>query len=367
MVICKNCFSDPEIISIIQNIGHIGDCPICGAKDSAIYDTNIDDSLKGIFDCLLSVYTAKSDLPPEFPEKEEYSLGDVLKNDWNIFDASVSSEDVLRIVKELSPDIYRDFRSLFEEPVAIAEKYDLDYLKGHSILRTQKWSDFVTEIKHKNRFHSNLINTGLLRDYCLQITDEIPVDKRRFYRGRIARNGKGYSPHEMGAPPPEKAVDGRANSAGISRLYLTDSRETTLHEIRAAEYDYITIGTFKLLRPIKVVDLRRISTISPMGADIDCTALAINLEHLQKINEEMSKTMRRGDSPLDYLPTQYICDFVKSITDEYGNPVFDGIIFRSAMHKRGSNLTVFDPDLFKCTYCRTYEVTKLTYHKEPLA
>lgn len=366
MVICKNCFNDPEIISIIQNVGRVGDCPICGAKGVAIYDTSTDDALRGAFDNILSAYTAMSDLPEEYPKNEARLLGDVLKCDWNIFHENISSEIALQIAKELSPDIYRDFQSLFNEAVAIAEKYDLDYLKEHSILRTQKWSDFVSEIKHKNRFHSNLINTDLLKEYCLQIDEVIPVDKRRFYRGRIARNGKGYSPHEMGAPPPEKAVDGRANSAGISRLYLTDSRETTLHEIRAAEYDYVTIGTFKLQRPIKVVDLRRINAISPMSEDVDCTSLAINLEHLQKINEEMSKTMRRGDSPLDYLPTQYICDFVKSITDENDNFVFDGIIFRSAMHKRGSNLTVFDPSLFKCTFCRTYEVTKLTYHKELL-
>ena len=296
MVICKNCFNDPEIISIIQNVGRVGDCPICGAKGVAIYDTSTDDALRGAFDNILSAYTAMSDLPEEYPKNEARLLGDVLKCDWNIFHENISSEIALQIAKELSPDIYRDFQSLFNEAVAIAEKYDLDYLKEHSILRTQKWSDFVSEIKHKNRFHSNLINTDLLKEYCLQIDEVIPVDKRRFYRGRIARNGKGYSPHEMGAPPPEKAVDGRANSAGISRLYLTDSRETTLHEIRAAEYDYVTIGTFKLQRPIKVVDLRRINAISPMSEDVDCTSLAINLEHLQKINEEMTLKYNYGFS-----------------------------------------------------------------------
>ena len=123
--------------------------------------------------------------------------------------------------------------------------------------------------------------------------DLYAVVEPNYYRGRIANDIKGFTPKDMGAPPPISATDGRANSNGISRLYLTNNRETTLHEIRAAEYDYITIGTFKPNTPIKVVDLSNISHISPFIEDIDCTALAINKDTLQRINEDMSKTKRR--------------------------------------------------------------------------
>ena len=47
---------------------------------------------------------------------------------------------------------------------------------------------------------------------------------------------------------------------------------------------------------------------------------AINKEHLNKINDEMGKIMRRSDSALDYVPTQYITDFVKSIIPRWTNP-----------------------------------------------
>ena len=133
------------------------------------------------------------------------------------------------------------------------------------------------------------------------------------------------------------------------------------------EIQHKSIGTFKQLKPIKVVDLQQLYKISSFKADADCMALAINREHLLKLNQEMSRTMRRGDSPLDYLPTQYICDFIMSIVDKDGQPVFDGIEYQSAMHERGSNLVIFDPDSFKCTYSRTYEVTKLRYTKELLS
>ncbi len=366
MIVCEKCFNAPEIISIItdnNNTTH-ETCPLCGAKGVRIFDTANDKRLEGIFDGLLSVYTALADLPDSYPKSEARMLDEIMRSDWNIF-GSIPNDLIIEVLKTLSPEMVDQYPIVFEQRLGIPEKYDLDYLENYSILRTEKWDDFARSIKHKNRFHTKLINTDLLEKYCESesLRLEIKPDAGRFYRGRISKDRKGYKPSEMGAPPIDKAGAGRANSDGISRLYLTDNKETTLHEIRAAEYDFVTIGTFKLQKSIRVVDLRMINNISPITSD-DCTALAINLEHFQKINEEMCKTMRRGDSALDYLPTQYICDFIQSITDENGHSTYQGIMYKSAMHKGGSNLVIFDPTLFRCTYTKTYEVTKLQYEKK---
>lgn len=367
MIFCDNCFRDYEIQAIIKSHNHIGTCPICGST-SYTYDTESDESLTGMFDKVISVYTPLSDLPGDFPKSDVRTLAEAIKNDWDIF-GDIPTEHIQEILSSVSPSMREDFPDLFTGEVGIAEKYDADYLKDHhTVLRTKEWSDFVNTIKHKNRFHVNLIDTEKLKEYCLLMQKNIPIGKQRYYRGRIAHDKTGYSPSEMGAPPIDKATDGRANAAGISRLYLTDSRETTYHEIRAAEFDYVTIGTFKLLEPIKVVDLRRIESVSPSPFasetdEIDCTALAINRAHLKKIGQEIGRTMRRGDSPLDYIPTQYICDFIMSITNDDGSPMFDGIEYQSAMHSMGANLTIFYPEKFKCTYSKTFEVTQLRYTK----
>ncbi len=367
MIFCEKCFIDLEIQAIIRSLNHHGTCPICGSA-SYIYDTESDTSLNGLFDRVISVYTPFPDLPDEFPESELGSLAESVKRDWDIFN-DIAIEHIHDILSSLAPNLCEDFPLLFSDKVGIAEKYDLDYLRDHhTILRAKEWNDFVDTIKHKNRFHSGLIDTEKLKEYCLLMQKDLPTGKQRYYRGRIARDRNGYSPSEMGAPPNDKATDGRANAVGISRLYLTDSKETTYHEIRAAEFDYVTIGTFKLMEPIKVVDLRCIESVSPSpfateSDDIDCTALAINRAHLKKIGQEIGKTMRRGDSPLDYIPTQYICDFIMSITNDDGSPMFDGIEYQSAMHSKGANLTIFYPEKFKCTYSKTFEVTQLKYTK----
>lgn len=360
MICCSACFQNLELKAIITNLGQVGDCPICGATNSFIYDSEKNFDLEPLFEDLITVYTPQDAFPKNNHISDARPLAVVIKEDWSIF-SDISVESINEILRSLAPSVVNDFPSLFSQDVGIPEKYDDEYLKCHSILHTSQWSDFVDAIKHKNRFHSNLIDSDRLREYCMEIVRVIQPDKHRYYRGRIAKNRNGYSRKEMGAPPPEKATDGRANSAGISRLYLTDNRNTTFHEIRAAEYDYVTVATFKLLEPIKVVNLTNIGDISPFGESVDCTALAINREHLQKINQEMGRTMRRGDSILDYLPTQYIADFVMAITDDEGKPIFDGIQFQSAMHSEGSNLTIFYPEKFECTYCKTYEITKLDY------
>lgn len=367
MIFCENCFKDLEIQAIIRSLNHHGTCPICGSI-SYVYDTEADTSLNGLFDKVIGVYTAETDLQPDFPKNDLGTLAERLKADWDIF-SDIQVDSIDEILVALAPTMKEDFPSLFSGKVGISEKYDLKYLSGHSILRAKEWSDFVEAIKHKNRFHTNLIDTEILKALCTSISKDIPIGKQRYYRGRISHNSKGYTQKQMGPPPTDKSPDGRANSAGISRLYLTDSKETTFHEIRAAEYDYVTIGTFKLLEPIKVVDLSRIGSISPFASEsdeFDCTALAINREHLKKINQEISRTVRKGDSPLDYIPTQYICDFIMSITDDSDTPIYDGIEYQSAMHKAGANLTIFYPDKFRCTYSKTYEVTELKYTETPV-
>lgn len=363
MQFCSKCFRDLEIVSIIEHSPRRGKCPICGAKNVSLYDTDEDTELDGILDSLLEIYTPLENLPKGFPHEELKQLHEILTEDWELF-SDIGRVKIIDIVKSLSPTMLRDMPALFSEPLGILEKLDEEYLKKHSIFGGQTWADFVEQIKYKNRFHTNSINTTLLEGYCKQITKYIAVDKQLFYRGRISRNLRGFKRTEMGAPPKEFVTEGRANSLGISRLYLAYESETALHEIRAAEFDYVTIARFKLLTPISVVDLKKIGRISPVLPTVDCLELAINQEHLRKIAYEIGRAVRRSDSVLDYLPTQYICDFIMSIKGDDGKSLFDGIEYQSAMNRDGANLAIFYPEKFKCTSCATYEVTKLCYSKE---
>lgn len=79
----------------------------------------------------------------------------------------------------------------------------------------------------------------------------------------------------------------------------------------------------------------------------------------------MGKIMRRSDSVLDYVSTQYITDFVRSIIH---NDVaeYAGIEYKSVMHSAGYNLALFDPDLFECVDTKVYGIDMIDYRKHPI-
>lgn len=98
-------------------------------------------------------------------------------------------------------------------------------------------------------------------------------------------------------------------------MYLGDAAETTIYETRAGAYGYVIVGKFKLKRHY-CCRFKGKKSDQPFIEGLDCLEYAINKGHLNKINDEMGKIMRQSDSSLDYVPTQYITDFVKSIMHE---------------------------------------------------
>ena len=172
----------------------------------------------------------------------------------------------------------------------------------------------------------------------------------------------------MSAPPAGKSSEGRANARGITCLYVASDVDTTLHEVRAGVFDFVCVGTFRLKKDITVVDLRAIAEISPFVEGLEYLDHAINKQYLEKLNTEMSKSLRRSDSTLDYVPTQYIVDFIKSI-EHNDEQEYDGIEYNSTTNPGGYNLAIFNPDLSRFLrkiiifyeWCRPNEITGIRY------
>jgi hypothetical protein len=345
MICCEKCFKDVEIIGVIRRINQVGTCQLCGERDVYIYNTDTNNELAGMFNDLLDIYTADDELPDDYPHENRTLLKDELYNRWSIF--SVTSDLVYRAITSICHEKYEEHPEIFDAPIGIIELNQKEYLEKYSIMKTCEWEDFVEGIKITNRFHTDYINKEKLYYFCNFIKRPYKVGKT-FYRARICSDTVGFTVDNMGAPPA-----GRANSAGISCLYLADSDITAINEIRAGVYDYVAVGKFILKKDIEVVNLTLADQISPFWA-IDNTVHAINKKHLQKIGVDIAKPLRRHDSPLDYLPTQYISDFIKSRG-------FAGIEYKSTMNNDGYNLAIFDENLFECTTVDIYDIRELKY------
>ena len=361
MLISIDCFKDVEIRSIISSGQKRGTCDITKKNDVLVYDTNAEEDggiLSAYLSEVLDVYTPESELPKDFPKDNLAYIEEILERDWSIF--NLKCEEIKRVVVEICSSIYPLDSMIYKERVGIEKLCDADFLKNNCIMKEFVWEQFKSSIKNINRFHSNHINLRILEELFDRpsLQRVIPKGEAGYYRARIS-DGEIIKKSEMGPPPHEKTTAGRANSQGISCLYLASDIITTMHEIRARDLDYVSVAEFVSKKDLKIVDLANLDKISPFSVGkFDCEWFAINMKILKKINSELAKPLRRQDSVLDYLPAQYIADFIKSLG-------YDGICYRSTLNVEGINYAIFDYKKFRCKDVKLYHIASLKYNTVP--
>lgn len=173
-----------------------------------------------------------------------------------------------------------------------------------------------------------------------------------FYRARVSEK-KGHVVADMGKPPADKTTSGRANPNGIPYLYLSTNAETTLYESRSSYLDYITIAEFKLIEVLHVVSLREIAGVSPFAFGDKLESYIMHQKYLARLEQELSKPVRRFDKELDYLPSQYLCEYVKSLG-------YDAIEYGSSLKPGGINIAVFNDVKLVGRNVEVYEIDTLT-------
>lgn len=341
---CLNCFKDTHIRDTIQKYGVIGNCDFCSSKNIPVYEISIPNPVSDKIIELLEVYSI-SNCEHAKPLKES------LRDDWDIFNGG--SEGILTLVTALCSNEIKADNEIFSEKVIIPQLYDKVYLNEYGVVSGLTWKEFSDSIKYENRFHNDKFNSDAFASF-LSVAARNYSENSIFYRARISDSKTGFSCDEMYSPPKEKRSSGRINPAGIGTLYLSSDDLTVLSEIRANLYDYVTIGKFQIKNKIKIVDLSSIAKMSPFIYGGNIEQFAVNRQVFQEMSNEIAKPLRRTDSVLEYLPTQYISEFVKSQD-------YDGVGYESTLRRGGYNIALFDESLVECINVKTVEVTKIQY------
>lgn len=235
------------------------------------------------------------------------------------------------------------------------------FLSGHSInyavILNPENGDYAVDT---NRFDipaflqkAKLENAGwkTLLDNRFQLN---PGDS--FYRARIHyKKSDVFGVGDMGAPKREDSKSGRANPEGIPFLYLSEEAKTTLYETRVIKHDVVTVGEFRIVGkdPLFVEDLTEVDLDDIELLDEDVVTLAKRKLLIRALSQDMSHPMRRFDSAVEYVPTQFICEYVQltqSVT---------GIRFSSSVYPGGTNIVIFDPALMSCVAVKDYNIGEL--------
>lgn len=321
-----------------------GNCHYCNSEAVAIYDSSeLNIFFKGIID-LYEVSTGHGR-----PLEEQI----VIDFDHKVFTALlIASGNVRQLISDIIKDDIADYQEILNNPVRL--KYQNSDIEEVAIKPLSiSWDKFSEEIKTVNRFHFvNALDLERLKLLFRHFEKDIPKGKK-FYRARISDSIKGYPIAEMGNPPNHLAKSGRANPNGISYLYLANDIKTTLYEARATLFDYVSIGTFRLEENIRVVNLSRATYDVFRLAELESLEEVIaHSSFTDKLEIELSKPRRKGDSELDYLPTQYLSELIKSMG-------FDGIEYQSSLYANGYNVALFYPNKFKCIDVKVYDINSI--------
>lgn len=336
---CAECFQDAQIRAMIKTNNQAGDCDFCGQKNIQVYSMESSSDLSDLISGVINVYEETDDGEPLF---------DVLINDWNIFNRALPT--VRNLVENFCNIIFGDC----EHNHNINVKIPHAYLENYGIFSGHSWAEFSEVIKTKNRFYNGYFKADQFVSFLSYSITKYPKGTA-FFRARVWSDGHGYSTaEEMGAPPIGKRKSGRVNPEGIGVLYLTSDEKTALSEVRASAFDFVSVGTFRLKKDIHVVNISGLNNISPALYSSGLESLAANTKVFADIAKEIAKPLRRNDSALEYLPTQYITEFIKS-------KGYSGVEFASTMETGGNNLAVFDETLFEFISVHDVEIKKIEY------
>ncbi|MDZ7917385.1 MAG: RES family NAD+ phosphorylase [Rhodococcus sp. (in: high G+C Gram-positive bacteria)] len=209
------------------------------------------------------------------------------------------------------------------------------------------WDKYIDHIKTVNRFFpSSDLSYEMLNPFgevIVQNSRSVEVGAL-LYRGRLTQDPAILDPTAMGKPPSELARGGRGNPTGISHLYLSFDRETCVAECRVGMNEYVSVARFDVSKTFKTLDLQSIDSINPFVGSSENNILSYLRARsvLLRLRDEISAPARSTDSQLDYISTQFLCEYVKSLG-------ISGVIFPSTLRVGGVNLVLFDDSYVECS------------------
>lgn len=223
-------------------------------------------------------------------------------------------------------------------------------------MRSILLSQFIKEIQYKNRNPKNIRVLEKMAD-----KDTNPVrwlsSNDVFYRSRIITNdseiGKekdfyGYGKKDSFIPPIKKTRDARANYRYIPYLYCANCPYVSVLEVRPQLGSKVSVASIKAEKELEILDLTMQNTTKKMDP------AKINL--FSDLSNLYSNPVTSDDDILEYIPTQFIAEYVKNLG-------YDGIAYRSSLISKSvgqnrmgySGVDVYNLVIFSYENCSPYK------------
>ncbi len=314
---CATCFGDQGLRKqVIPTFSRsYGTCSYCNTKNINLV---LPADLRDHFELLISIYVE---------DKTGEPLVHWLKVDWGMLaHPSMDQANSCMLLADIldNGDIVR--KNFIPSKLCTSDSLDL-------------WGSFREELMYQNRFFpENKIDEDLFSKLLQHLVTTPNGVSEEWYRARVQR-GSAFTIDDMGAPPKEKASQGRANPAGIPYLYLASTENTAASEVRPHTGETVSVATFAVPNNLEVIDLRdpRI-TVSPfiLSDEKEIASLRGDIDFLVHLGKELTRPVVPHVKAIDYIPTQFLCEFIKK-------NAYHGVLYHSSVSD-GVNLALFNPN-----------------------
>jgi hypothetical protein len=353
-LVCSVCIGE-EFLSKQIAAQSIQSCNYCNENNPC---TSIGDITNRVENVLVKHFILTPENPEPWQEaamrdkeidydwyRDGYPLKDIIDDILNV--GSEVAEDILNLLPEKST--YDDFDELAHDESA-------HYID--SKVKDPEWETMWRKLEASIKSETRFFNQGAKRvlDEVFSSIDDLKTRNdspaivfagpkstlEYIYRARVHKDEASVertisSPDiELSPPPPHLASAGRMNPHGISCFYGSAEKSTAISEVRPFVGSYVVVGRFKVIRPLKLIDMSALQDIRAEGSYFDleyyrAEQQAIFLEALCK---RISQPIRPHEAELEYLTTQLVA--------EYLGIEWDGIIFPSSQTTTASkNVVLF--------------------------
>lgn len=347
--VCSGCVGESYLKTYINNVGRAALCSYCDHEGPTI-------KLKKLAKLTDKAFEDHFDRTSNEPDGWEYSM---LKDPDIPYEWEREGEEAqwtIAETAEVDEDIAEDVRLILEKKYADP---DMDAMgeecpfseESHYVHRelddgnfSSKWDNFVTELKTKSRFFSPSVHLvldqifGKLKELQTSNGNSVIVTAgpdsniTKLYRARVFANepekleeALKFPWKHLGSPPAKSASAGRMNAHGISVFYGATENETAITEVRPPVGSKVAVATFKICRPLQLLDLNLLKSLNTTGSIFDPN----QIHKMEKANflgiltHLLSRVVMPHEEAIENLPTQAVAEYMANELK------LDGILYPS--------------------------------------
>lgn len=343
--ICQECVGNYYLKEYIQSNGNECICDYCNLIETSVC---LEELMEPIMNGIFQEYEDANDCMG-YNGREGGFIGATTYDTYELVYVELYDE-----FDFTNDEIYDDVYELINDSITWCQKDPYGELPYDEDLYT--WQQFSRMLKEKGKDVNFIDDNDDLKTYSRvdKILERIGVGVKKLglieemasgtslWRARLHLKSEIINSAEsLGSPKSESAGCNRMNFKGESAFYGSFDKETSLREISNKDNMRRTIGVFRNVIPLTLINLYKLDKLKiPSLFDVEQSEKRMLLIFLKQFNKEISQPVA-AEKEKEYLPTQKVTEYFKKILVTDNLKKIDGIIYASAQNSGGQCCALF--------------------------